>query len=155
MRLLFLDFDGVLNCTSTTQRLKWEDGRMTGLEPRFVALLQSLLQQTDADVVVSSAWREIFTLGQLVRFLEDAGLEHELGRRFVGVTPSLQRMSDTSASARAYQIRLYLQEHPTDRFVTLDDIDLTERFLTAVTVADGLTQDDVEHAVFLLAACHS
>lgn len=60
MKMLFLDFDGVLHPTTTTRE-----------KPLFCRtfLLQSALEGSTCDVVISSSWRHHYTHRELLAFL--------------------------------------------------------------------------------------
>lgn len=70
MKLIFLDFDGVLNTIKTAVL---GDTRPF-LERKLVAKLNSLVMRTGADIVVTSSWRRDFSTLKLSSFLETAGL---------------------------------------------------------------------------------
>src|SRR5262245_7911428 len=80
-QLVFLDFDGVLNSERSTQEL--------GTRYRFartsVAALNNILQQSGALVVITSTWRENWTLRENAEFLERDGV---VPGRVVGKTPA-------------------------------------------------------------------
>lgn len=72
-RIIFVDFDGVLH----------PDG--VALFSRLPMFESLLARMPDAEVVVSSTWREDHTLEQLRQFPSP-----DLRRRITGVTPSLE-----------------------------------------------------------------
>ena len=70
--VVFLDFDGVTH----SQPLK-------GLEFANLHIIESVLREyPDVDVVISSTWREQYTLGELRDYFS-----HDIRDRIVGVTP--------------------------------------------------------------------
>lgn len=71
-KIIFLDFDGVLH----------PDG--VGLFSRLPLLESFLSRMPEAEIVVSSTWREDHTLDELRQFFSP-----ELRQRISGVTPSL------------------------------------------------------------------
>src|SRR5262245_35756385 len=97
-RVLFLDFDGVLNSEHSAAEL--------GTRHRFaksnVAALNTVLQQSGALVVITSTWREHWTLRENAEWLERDGV---LPGRVVGKTPVLER-------ARGLEIDSWLQSVP-------------------------------------------
>lgn len=103
MRVVFVDFDGVLHTTGnppgTTLPFEWTSD------------LASLLQPfDDVFIVVHSSWREHFSLEMLREFLEPAG------HRLVGAV---------AAGAKGPAIERFLLEHPdiTDALVVDDQPD--------------------------------
>src|SRR5688572_10201913 len=81
--IIFLDFDGVLNSDKSTQEL--------GTRYRFsrvsVEAFNSILRGEDARIVISSSWREHWTLKENAQFLERDGVSPG---RVIGKTPSLE-----------------------------------------------------------------
>jgi hypothetical protein len=53
MKVVFLDIDGVLNCTKTKNPRKFP----YVVDPKLLARLNRLLERTAAKVVLSSSWR--------------------------------------------------------------------------------------------------
>lgn len=57
MRIVFLDVDGVLNCTSTKDKFEG----FTGIDDRFTANLKTLIDKSnekdETNIVMSSSWR--------------------------------------------------------------------------------------------------
>jgi hypothetical protein len=140
-RIVFLDFDGVLNSDRSTQEL--------GTRYRFarssVAALNRVLQQSGAVLVISSTWREHWTLRENAEFLERDGV---VPGRVVGKTPILER-------ERGLEIDAWLRSVPytVESFVILDDRDdmamHCER-LVQVKPEVGLSESQVKRAVELL-----
>ena len=68
MKIIFLDIDGVLNCESAYrngecqyQEWVWEDGRIDHYQKfctRSKELLNKLIDETGAKIVISSTWRQ-------------------------------------------------------------------------------------------------
>ena len=54
LKIIFLDVDGVLNCSSTTDRC----GRYIGIESSKVGLLKQIVDATKAKIVLVSTWKE-------------------------------------------------------------------------------------------------
>jgi len=141
-RIVFLDFDGVLNSEQSTQKL--------GTRYRFarssVAALNTVLQQSGALVVITSTWRGHWTLRENAEFLERDGM---LPGRVVGKTPTLER-------ERGLEIESWLRSVPysVTSFVILDDRDdmaMHRQRLVQVSPAVGLSQSQALRAIELLA----
>ena len=115
MKVLFLDFDGVLNSESW---YKYEDRRKVKggatLSPLACSNLQYILDQ-DAGIklVISSTWRKNNNLAGLRNILTAYGVN---GSKVLGVTPSV------ISGDRAQEINLWLEANPNvTKFVILDD----------------------------------
>lgn len=109
-RIIFLDFDGVLNSDESIARL----GNMFEFDRAAVALVNELIVKTSAYIVISSTWRGHFLFGENVSFLQRDGL---LRSRVLGQTPQLDRQ------ARGLEIDHWLRRapYPVRSFVILDD----------------------------------
>jgi hypothetical protein len=143
--ILFLDFDGVLHPVGSTEKQYFSR----------LPLLEKFLRD-DApcwQVVISSSWREYFTLQQLIdRFSPD------LRNRIIGSTPadddrSLHTTWGAQASLypREVQIRHFLAQRGlnTENWVALDDMKgwfrdaETNDHLVLCNPSTGLTEDDL------------
>ena len=127
MKYLFLDFDGVLNNAET---FKTRDD-LDKIEPAKVALLNDI----DACIVISSAWREHHSVRELTQVLARNGL-HDADR-VIDQTPMLDNCP------RGDEIQAWLTAHRVEpsQIAILDDVDdmlhLTPR-LVLTEFADGL-----------------
>ena len=54
IKLIFLDVDGVLNCSSTKDRC----GRYVGIDSEKAVLLKKLVEKTNARIILISTWKE-------------------------------------------------------------------------------------------------
>lgn len=148
-KVLFLDFDGVLNNDATLTKVEnnVEPYRHCGLESSLVEILNRILDATDAKVVFSTSWRTIYTDTRLVELLERWGFRH--GDRVIGRTP--KRWS----SSREFEIESWLLDHtkPNTRFLVIDDI--PTRFVKTgnqilTDSVTGILDEHVEAAVKIL-----
>lgn len=132
MRIIFLDVDGVLNNSKTTDRVfGWR-----GIDPELVKNLKKLYDESNKDeetkIVVSSSWKR-----DEVRALRDAELGYE--KRDNIYTILLQRLTDAGMEVLGYTtetkstwergegilkwIKEYNESHeePISNYVVLDD----------------------------------
>lgn len=119
MRVVFLDFDGVLNHGYDKVR-----GAPSGFDysvPSCVLALNALTRAMDAKIVVSSSWRLQHTLDELRTTLRLWGVEAPV----LDVTPDLEDASGFPA-ARIAEIRAFLDlcPEPVEAFAVLDDQDI-------------------------------
>ena len=151
MKVMFLDIDGVLNSQQYQARVDHEDaGIFDMLDPEKLELFQTLVKQTDANIVLSSSWRESFadmeSLDSVARNFLSAFEKYRLS--FYDMTPLLSGHRDE-------EIRQWLSEHTEiDTFVILDDENYGWKELEAHWVKTsyntGLTDKDVQEAVSIL-----
>lgn len=143
-RVVFLDFDGVLNTRAWAQR---PDYLENPLDPACVAHLAHLVAESRAEVVLSTAWRGD-GLAACQRHLKAAGFTAI--ERVVGLTAP----SSPLGFGRGHEILDWVDLHDVERFVVLDD------HASLAEVADhhvrpdpevGLTAADVCSALAVLA----
>lgn len=122
MKIIFLDIDGVLNNTSTTDKI----GRYRGLEDSLIQRFNRIIEAVpETKIVISSSWRRFHTLPELTEILRSRGLKGDI----IGTTPTGRTdrpwMMDTYYVPRGHEIREYLQNclDTIDTFVILDDMD--------------------------------
>jgi hypothetical protein len=152
MKVVFLDFDGVLN-SSTFIDFGVALFTADQIDARAVTILNGLLERSGAKVVVSSSWRRIHTIEALLELLRARGFTGEI----VGVTPSLHLSPDGIPRVRGHEIQMWLDEQPTpvERFVILDDdsemAGVAHR-LVRTDPAVGLCREHAVKALAMLAA---
>jgi len=159
MKVLFLDFDGVLNSHAYFASRQYRKGAdkcefVRGsehfmLDPVCVHRLNWIVTTTGADVVVSSSWRHGYSLGDLAVILSRRGFTG----RLVGKTDDFV----ASATERGHEIAAWLERHKTlvERFVVLDDnsdMDGVRDCFVQTSAAVGLTREDAMRAIQILGA---
>ena len=151
MKVVFLDIDGVLNSYQYLSRTSMEDaGIYDELDPQKADLLQKLVVQTGASIVLSSSWRESFEnmvpLDYVARNLLTVLKERHL---------SIYDMIPLLNGQRAEEIRQWLTCHfEVDSFVILDDENYDWKELEAHWVKTsyyaGPTEQNVQQAADIL-----
>jgi hypothetical protein len=145
LRIVFLDFDGVLNTIDDPCWSRADVGGEGCLDPEKVRLVTALVRRTGALVVLSTSWRLGFAQEELEAMLRRRGFEGG----FAGTTP---REGET----RGEEIQAWLRDHGREvtRWVALDDATQGMEWLGArhvrTTLEEGLTEAHVEEAVRLL-----
>lgn len=110
MKVIFLDIDGVLNTSSKLEGDVFTDGGH--LNKNLIQLLNKLIEDTKAKVVISSTWRKLYTQDQLYSILYNVGFNGEI----VGMT------GNSSHGFRGLEIRQWLLGHPeVTNYIILDD----------------------------------
>jgi hypothetical protein len=151
VRVVFLDFDGVLN--STAYAMKSGHGGVLGLDPEAGARLERLVQRGRADVVVSSTWRLGRTRAELCDLLHSIGYTG----RVLGKTPDLNCIRIGTHVPRGAEIEMWMKEnarrfHVTSFVILDDDSDMAPHHtrLVRTNFDVGLTNADVERALSIL-----
>ena len=139
--ILFLDFDGVLHPFPMTPA----STHFSSTAP----LWRVLNKNPKISVVITSTWREQFSLPQLVKLLRGHGGE-SFTRRFIDVTPIMESATDYVPGIRQREIESWLVENgrADEPYIILDDIeeyfDSTCTHLYLVDGTTGLTEQDAE-----------
>ena len=124
MKVIFLDFDGVINTPM------WDDN---GERCRFyhagdkkvnafqaICLLNELCKKTDAKIVLSTSWKDYKNLDFLRELLYNSGLKKNI--EIIGKTPRIR--TKYCHIDRTVEIETYLEMHKEDNienYVILDD----------------------------------
>jgi Swiss Army Knife RNA repair-like protein len=149
-RVVFLDFDGVLNSARWFRDRPADgeglfDGYLENIDPAAVALVQGVVDETGAVVVVSSAWRVQFNASTLFGMLRLRGFRGTV----VGNTPVL----GVGDLERGAEVRAWLSRHDASAWVILDDCDegmAGDPHLVRTTWEEGLTPELADRAVAVL-----
>ena len=157
-RIVFLDFDGVLNSHAYARRLGREQDVM-GLDEDAVSRLNRLVTEGGfPDVVVSSSWRHGRTVHQLRELLHRAGFSGCV----VGKTPDCAHTPEGGlwrGAMRGNEVQSWLDLAPlydveVTQFVIIDDdsdmAHLADRHIKTA-FETGLTDADVDRAIKMLA----
>lgn len=152
MKVIFLDFDGVLT-TSKNYGV---------LDPEKMDLLWKLVINTGANIVISSSWRALdvpSTIYNLTLGKDYTNTPLKWLSKVVGVTPrpNEEEFLLYDEWSREGEIKKYLECHPEiENFIILDDME--DEFedpnmigrLVKTDITSGLTEDHVRNAIKLL-----
>jgi hypothetical protein len=118
MKIIFLDIDGVINPWMSEKGPGGKFGKQA-LE-NFKLILEAV---QEAYVVITSTWRDHYTLSQMKVFFKEAGIEPN---RILDITPDLRRVEGMIRHypGRNEEILAWLDQHPeVENFVIIDDVD--------------------------------
>lgn len=144
MKVLFLDFDGVLNT--------WPKPDRTGIfhKPCCFNLEQLMKMVPDLNIVVSSSWR-IHGYEAVRDILVDNGIE---AARVIGITGHEHTDSHDRWNHRGNQIKCWLERNPeVTKFAILDDESDMEPFMDRLVKTNrfvGLSMADIEEVAKLV-----
>ena len=128
MKIIFLDIDGVLNNHNTLgESLNWE--------PDLVEILNRVIKETKAKIVLSSTWRWIERYRNIIK--------NDMKIDFIDVTPKLWE-------ERGHEIQAWLDENPVENFIILDDDSDMVHLMPHLLQTDGefgLTDEIADEAI--------
>ena len=150
-KIIFLDFDGVLN-TEYYQGLlqfqgkQWQDEHGAFFDPKAVRQLKRIIDATGADIVVESSWKY---LG--LEAMQELWRVRDLPGRVIDITPSL-----TGNASKGEGISAWLSEHvtPDTPYVIIDDeyvvLDTQIPYFILTNPYEGLTEEQANRAISIL-----
>ena len=149
MKIIFLDFDGVLN---SAKDFAGCENQGVVINPSKLPLLRQIVSATEARIVLSTSWREHWSktpaeCDDIGRFIEQTFSFY--GLQIFDKTPEFRGKRET-------QIKFWLDQHPeVQQFVVLDDMLLNGDFMEGHFVKTsyhfgGLAEDDVQEAIRIL-----
>lgn len=176
--VLFLDHDGVV-CVSNNwggrfnkakdwNRLYPEksviytnDYNLMDVEYRFdnfdvkaVKILNNIIRETDCEIVVSSDWRFYCTLEEMGNLYKMYGVI----KKPIDYTPTLDNEDFLQINLkkggieeeRAYEIRKWLSLNSTDKWVAVDDLDMSpylDNFVHTKRINEGIKQSGIKDKI--------
>ena len=166
-KIIFLDFDGVLN-TQYYQGLlqshgkKWQDEHGAFFDPNAVKQLERIIKATNADIVVESSWKY---LG--LDAMKELWEVRNLPGRIIDITPSttsdeyllnveLDDFSNKMHHCKGLEISSWLSEKglSNTRYVIIDDeYVVLESQLSNFILAnpyEGITEEQANKAISIL-----
>jgi len=152
MPFVFLDIDGVLNSKESFHKKFIETGTCLNTSEHvsnvLVEHLNTLIDKTNASIVISSAWRLCFDITKIKKVLEASGFRHN--DKIVGCTPLLR-----FSCFRGLEIQTWMESHGVHKheIVILDDNSDMVHLMDRLVQTDfniGLTKKNVKEAISLL-----
>ena len=166
MKIIFLDFDGVLNSDEFLNRVNSEPhgpgfGSMmfaiSNIDPQALPYLDKIVDATGAKIVISSSWRAIWSWREIRQILQQAG--------FKNYTAVIDQTPRSTTGFRGKEIDDWFgmfrekrvvspEEIPVQSYVILDDsTDFTteqQSHFVNTNPDVGLTEEDAAHAIEIL-----
>lgn len=167
MKVLFLDFDGVMNSAkwmiAQSETIKKQSGltwrHACELDPTAVRRVLRIINTTGAAVVVSSSWRIIHTPEEINEIFIEAGFP-EMNQHIIGRTP----YDLTKGKIRGLEIQEWINWYQTkngklENFVILDDDNdmlpvQKESHFVQTSWEHGVQEEHVEKAIKILGESH-
>ena len=160
MKVIFLDIDGVLNCSTSKSHCVEDNGRVIkGIDSDKVKRLAKIVEATGAQIILSSDWKDGWRKYYASQKPSHAKyLDNHLYKK--GKLTIKDKTPNTNKGTwfRGEEILTYLRSHSdiTD-YVILDDtffedfsIKEIEEYLVLTDYKVGLTDTDVEKAIKIL-----
>ena len=175
MKVIFLDIDGVMNCQEEMLAMLEKNPKARGEvdlpSPTKCKLLKKLVDETGAEIVLSSSWRlSLNGIQKVIDTFRPYGLRLDgftqegipqvkfKGTKYENIKPShsYNRFDGLCIEDRGAEIAYWLITHPeVINFVILDDessdiIDWLPDNLVKTSLYSGLTEEDVLKCIKIL-----
>jgi len=151
MKIIFLDFDGVLNY----QKFVLDRNRkIRNIEPydslelldlRKVLLVKDICNNTGAKIVVVSSWKKMLSYSDVEKVLKDIGLP------IIGTTITNEH------GTRGKEIKDFIKENNIKNYIVIDDEifndydeEILSRLIKTSFYEDGITYENVKEAILKL-----
>lgn len=141
MKVIFLDHDGVICLIKQYGSRRSKKAKQRGdifdqFCPKAVKILNSILEETDAEIVVTSTWRTYCDL----EYMQNLYTERGIIKSPIDFTLDLENVWDPkddfneykdrdklAAGIRVKEINWWLKDHPeVTHWVAIDDLDLSK-----------------------------
>lgn len=141
-KIIFLDHDGVICLLDNFGSRRNKKGyigmnsdvlaRFDNFDRKAVKVLNSVIEATDCEIVVSSDWRFWATLEEMGQYYLSQGIKKApiaYTPRYISQEVAAGGFDNEPAETRSYEIKEWLSENPdVTHWVAVDDLDMTERF---------------------------
>ena len=166
-KIIFLDFDGVLNTEYYQnylcyQRLAYQDEYGAIFDPEATKQLERVVDATNAKIVIESSWK---FLG--LEAMEEMWTDRQLPGQVIGITPSsvsdqwllsanLDDIDPAMGHCKGMEIASWLTDHagPDAHYVIIDDeyviLDSQVPHFILTNPYDGITEELADKAISIL-----
>jgi hypothetical protein len=167
MKVLFLDHDGVI-CLSNNWGGRFKkkgfdsnpetplDIRMDNFDDKAVKVLNSIIEETGCEIVVSSDWKNWGNLEQMKEMYITRGIKPP-----IDLTPNMKdfdeggfgmfKWKNLYEAIRVIEIKKWLEDHPeVTHWVAVDDLDLSKLdnfVMTTKPYNEGIKQSGVKEKI--------
>ena len=126
MKVIFLDMDGVMvpfwgagQDSAMKKDNIWEAEPMS---KKAVKILNSILDETDAEIVISSDWRHYYSLPVMREIFKANGVKK---LPIAYTNESKHYIAGNLEGGREVEISLWVKHHRIDYWVAIDDLNMT------------------------------
>jgi len=150
MKIIFLDIDGVIattSCYGVARKNKWNSYKF---DEKCVAILNFILQETGAEIILSSDWRTHYTLQEM----REIFAHNFVMKGPIGFTPSDNLYKIDLEGGRTQEIKMWLKQNAWKndiKWVAIDDLDMSEglgdNFVLCKNEHEGIKRKGVKEKI--------
>lgn len=152
MKILFLDLDGVMvpvfgckgNDLAISKNNQWDVEPFSKLA---VKILNEIIEKTDCEIILSSDWRDHFTLPEI----QDIFFANSVNKAPIGFTGNSKLYTaDKLEIGREAEIREYINTHDIKQWCAVDDLNLSglgNRFIHCKSPQMGIKQCSLKEKI--------
>ena len=121
MKILFLDVDGVLNGSLTTERC----GKYVGIDGDCLSRLKNVIDLTEAEIVLISTWKEYWIKDKKLKYMQDklaTYLDLKFAEKNLTIYDKVKDESKGEALTRGESILEYIGRTKPSAFAIADDM---------------------------------
>ena len=171
MKVIFLDIDGVICLqkqfgSRLNNKGKKQKRKADLFDKKAIKVLNQIIQESNAKVVLSSTWRTIFSIDEMNQLFSERGVEAEIIDFTVNYEDNPEQhgnyrdytintprrvivMEDFWADIRTQEINKWLEDHPeVTHWVAIDDLPLmVKNFVITPHITEGIKQCGVKESI--------
>lgn len=150
MKVIFLDIDGVIattSCYGVARKNKWNSYKF---DEKCVAILNFILQETGAEIILSSDWRKHYTLQEM----REIFAHNFVMKGPIGFTPSDNLYGVDLEGGRTQEVKMWLKHNAWKndiKWVAIDDLDMSEglgeNFVLCKNEHEGIKRKGVKEKI--------
>lgn len=149
-KVIFLDIDGPLATNECLLKTEMKFGvRLYRWNDDCCRVLNEIINETGAEIVLSSDWRKFFTMDELDSIFK----WNNIVKSPIAVTDQERyRLSSRGDEDRIYQIDRFLKNNSIKNWVSVDDLDLKSDIVTNFVHVEtelGLSADGIKEKLIL------
>lgn len=150
MKIIFLDIDGVIattSCYGVARKNKWNSYKF---DEKCVTVLNFILQETGAEIILSSDWRTHYTLQEM----REIFAHNFVMKGPIGFTLSDNLYKIDLEGGRTQEIKMWLKHNAWKndiKWVAIDDLDMSEglgdNFVLCKNEHEGIKRKGVKEKI--------
>jgi len=151
--IIFLDIDGVLSLIPQwnlhrTSKSWIKEYDIYPFDKKCVEVLNTILKETDAEIVISSDWRIEFKFNELKNIFKI----NNVIKQPIDITPEFITSAQYLEKNRAAEILEYIDNYKISSYIVIDDLDMSKwfdenNFIQCPNSMEGIKQTGIKNKI--------